>query len=90
MTAHLKNQNITFRETANKGLSSHDRDGRTSEVEIHYSSDESVVRETHRHDVINSSQSTFRTKSIGPFSPILSFKKNKPFYQDCPFLFVTP
>lgn len=56
-------------------------------TEILYLHDESVVRESHEHDIINSSQSVFIKESIVSFSPKLSFKKI--FYQYCPLLFGT-
>lgn len=49
---------------ANPGLNSHDKDGKTSMAEIDYSHDESVVRETHKDDVVNSSQFIFTTECI--------------------------
>lgn len=43
-------------------------------TEILYLHDESVVRESHEHDIINSSQSVLIKESIVSFSPKLSFK----------------
>lgn len=63
---------------ANTGLNSYDKDGKTSMGEIRCLCDESVVRETHADDVINSFQSVFTTESTVPFSPII-FKKKKNF-----------
>lgn len=62
---------------ASTGLNSHDKDGKTSMAEIYYSHDDSVVREVHRDDVINSSQFILPIESIVFSSPILSstFKK---------------
>lgn len=62
---------------ANTELNSHDKDGKTSMAEIYYSHDESVVRETHRDDVINSSQFIFTIESIVFFLPNTIFYLKK-------------
>lgn len=43
-------------------------------TEILYLHDESVVRESHENDIINSSQSVLIKESIVSFSPKLCFK----------------